>query len=190
MPVTCAEGPGKRMAVWVQGCSRHCKGCFAKDTWDSNGGEEISLDEIFQQMINVRDKIEGLTLLGGEPFEQPAETARLAEFAQQQGLGVITFTGFTYEELSADSSPYIKMLLQHTDLLIDGEFQIDNPEVQRPLVGSCNQRFHYLSGRYCPEQIMAYRNRFEFRVLPEGKLSVNGMGNLAELQKVLKELSL
>ncbi len=187
--MTRAEGPGMRMAVWTQGCSQHCKGCFAKDTWDSNGGTEISLTELFQQMMTVRCKIEGLTLLGGEPFEQSEEAAQLAKFAQQQGLGVITFTGLMYERLMMDDSLNVKLLLQHTDLLIDGEFQMDLPETQRPLVGSSNQRFHYLSDRYCPEQIMAYKNRFEFRVLPDGNLSINGMGNLTALKKLLKEFS-
>lgn len=179
-----------RMAVWTQGCSQHCKGCFAKDTWDSNGGTEVPLTELFEQMISVRYKIEGLTLLGGEPFEQSQEAAQLAKFAQQQGLGVITFTGLIYERLIAAGSPDVKMLLQHTDLLIDGAFQMDNPETQRPLVGSGNQRFHYLSGRYCPEQIMNYKNRFEFRVLRDGNLFINGMGDLAVLKNKLKELSL
>lgn len=179
-----------RMAVWTQGCSQHCKGCFAKDTWDSNGGTEVSLTELFQQMMTVRYQIEGLTLLGGEPFEQSGEAAQLAKFAQQQGLGVITFTGLIYEQLLVDGNPDVKLLLQNTDLLIDGEFQMDNPETQRPLVGSGNQRFHYLSERYCPEQIMAYKNRFEFRVLPDGNLSINGMGDLAALKNKLKELSL
>lgn len=178
-----------RMAVWTQGCSRHCKGCFAKDTWDSNGGTEVSLMELSQQVLNVCCKIEGLTILGGEPFEQSEEVARLAKFAQEQGLGVITFTGFIYERLLIDNSPGVKMLLQHTDLLIDGEFQKDNLETQRSLVGSSNQRFHYLSGRYCPEQILAYKNRFEFRVLSDGSLSVNGMGNLVALKNILKEFS-
>lgn len=179
-----------RMAVWTQGCSQHCKGCFAKDTWDSNGGTEVSLTELFQQMMTVRYQIEGLTLLGGEPFEQSGEAAQLAKFAQKQGLGVITFTGLIYERLIINGSSDVKMLLKNTDLLIDGEFQMDNPETQRPLVGSGNQRFHYLSERYCPEQIMDYKNRFEFRVLPDGNLSINGMGNLAALKNKLKELSL
>lgn len=178
-----------RMAVWTQGCSRHCKGCFAKDTWDSNGGTEVSLMELSQQVLNVCCKIEGLTILGGEPFEQSEEVAQLAKFAQQQGLGVITFTGLIYEQLMVDVNPYVKMLLQHTDLLIDGEFQKDNLETQRSLVGSSNQRFHYLSGRYCPEQILAYKNRFEFRVLSDGSLSVNGMGNLVALKNILKDFS-
>ena len=102
---------------------------------------------------------------------------------------MITFTGLMYERLMMDDSLNVKLLLQHTDLLIDGEFQMDLPETQRPLVGSSNQRFHYLSDRYCPEQIMAYKNRFEFRVLPDGNLSINGMGNLTALKKLLKEFS-
>ncbi|MGN0580943.1 MAG: 4Fe-4S single cluster domain-containing protein [Ruminococcus sp.] len=190
IPMTRAEGPGVRMAVWTQGCSQHCKGCFAKDTWDSNGGTEVSLMELSQQVLNVCCKIEGLTILGGEPFEQSEEVAQLAKFAQEQGLGVITFTGFIYERLLIDNSPGVKMLLQHTDLLIDGEFQMDHSETQRPLVGSSNQRFHYLSERYSPEQLMRYNNRFEFRVLPDGNLSINGMGDLAALKNLLKELSL
>lgn len=190
LDVTKAEGPYERMCIWVQGCSRRCEGCFARHTWDKNGGFEMSADEINARIDKVCGRIEGLTLLGGEPFEQAAELARIAAYARSKGLGVITFTGDIYEQLkdSADSGAH--ELLAQTDLLIDGAFSIEEKEFARPLVGSANQRFIFLSGRYSEQEITDYKNRFEIRVMPNGETVFNGMGDTNKLQGLLQKLGI
>ena len=69
---TQVEGPGKRFCIWVQGCKKHCPDCWAKDTWEFGVGSEYSVDDLFNQIKEVQD-IEGVTFLGGEPFEQAEE---------------------------------------------------------------------------------------------------------------------
>lgn len=64
---TQAEGPGLRLAVWVQGCRAACPGCYAAALWDERGGEEIAVEQLCRE-ITAADGIEGITLLGGEPF--------------------------------------------------------------------------------------------------------------------------
>ena len=68
---TQSEGPGKRFCVWVQGCSHHCKGCFAQDTWDFFSGNRILVEDMLQTIKKEVSDIEGITVLGGEPFDQP-----------------------------------------------------------------------------------------------------------------------
>lgn len=186
LDVTKAEGPHERLCIWAQGCSRHCEGCFAVDTWDKNGGYEVTADEIYRRIDKVADRIEGITLLGGEPFEQAQELSAVAEYAHSIGLGVITFTGGTYEELKESEDKGVQALLGSTDLLIDGEFELDKREFTRPLVGSSGQRFIFLTDRYSRQEIMSYRNRFEVRVLPSGGIQINGMGDTDKLMAVLK----
>lgn len=186
LDITKAEGPHERLCIWAQGCSRRCEGCFAKDTWDKNGGSEMSVEEIFRRIDKVRDRIEGITLLGGEPFEQADEVSKIAQYAKGLGLGVITFTGGTYEVLGESEDKGVRALLESTDLLIDGEFELEKREFTRPLVGSSGQRFIFLTDRYSEEEIMSYKNRFEVRVRPSGEIQVNGMGDTDKLMLLLQ----
>lgn len=186
LDITKAEGPHDRLCIWVQGCSRRCEGCFATETWDKNGGTEMSPGEIYRRIDKVRDRIEGITLLGGEPFEQAEEVSHIAEYARSLGLGVITFTGGTYEVLKESEEKGVQALLESTDLLIDGEFELDKREFTRPLVGSSGQRFIFLTDRYSEAQMMSYRNRFEVRVRPSGEILVNGMGDIDKLRQLLE----
>ena len=93
---TKVEGPNIRFCIWVQGCSRHCKGCYAKNTWNKNAGMLFSVDEIIKKIMAQKD-IEGVTFLGGEPFEQAEPLAYIAQKCKEKNLGVLTFTGGTYE---------------------------------------------------------------------------------------------
>lgn len=181
IPLTRAEGPFERFCIWVQGCSRHCKGCFAPHTWDKNGGYEISVQEIISQISQYKDRIEGLTFLGGEPFEQAASLAEIAGEVKKMGLGIICFTGSTLEELRQNESEDIQKLLSLVDILADGDYRQDLPEKERPLLGSENQRFIFMSERYSPEIMRNYKNRFEIHITKQGSVVVNGMGNDGEI---------
>ena len=66
---TKVEGPGNRYCIWVQGCSLHCRGCQATHTWSHSGGINLNTGDIIEDILNQKD-IEGVTFLGGEPFEQ------------------------------------------------------------------------------------------------------------------------
>lgn len=68
LPFTRAEGPGNRACVWVQGCPIRCPGCFNPGTWPTGGGEEVAVEDLADRILDVKD-IEGVTFLGGEPFE-------------------------------------------------------------------------------------------------------------------------
>jgi anaerobic ribonucleoside-triphosphate reductase activating protein len=128
----------------------------------------------------VRDEIEGVTLLGGEPFEQAEGLAAYARGARGLGLSVMTFSGYTLEELRthAASRPAVGELLEATDVLVDGRYDAKLAETERLWAGSTNQRFHYLTGRYtdCIEQPAADEplRSVEVRIGADGRLLANG----------------
>lgn len=150
VPVTEAEGPGRRFALWLQGCGIRCPGCCNPELQDPSGGREVEIAALVRALEAVRGEVEGLTLVGGEPFAQAAGAALLARAARGLGLSVVVFTGYLREELDGRGDPGTAALLAATDLLVDGPYDPALPERARRWVGSTNQRFHHLTGRYAP----------------------------------------
>ena len=177
---TKVEGPDTRFCIWTQGCSRHCKGCQAVHTWSHSGGELIEVNEIIED-IKSQKGIEGITFLGGEPFEQADALGIIAESVQKMGLGVLSFTGGYLEELRLN--PVNQKLLDNIDLLIDGPFEIDKVDYSRPWCGSSNQRYHFLTSRYDEEIFEKYKNKVEVNISKNGVVFMNGMGNFDEIMQ-------
>lgn len=153
---TNVEGPGVRFCIWTQGCSRHCRGCFARDTWDFDKGVDYNIKDLFA-LIKTQKEIEGVTFLGGEPFEQAKALSKLAKLIKDTGLSVVCFTGYTFEELQTKNDEYTQQLLSNIDLLIDGSFEQENFDLSRPWVGSKNQRYIFLSDFYSENDIKKYK---------------------------------
>lgn len=178
VPVTEAEGPGSRFAVWVQGCGFRCPGCCNPHMFDPAGGEPVAPDELLARLDAVRHQVEGVTLLGGEPFEQAAVLAPFARGVHERGLSVVAFTGHLLEELRIDRPAGARELLALVDLLVDGAYRADLPETARRWSGSANQRFHFLTGRYSPgvEQIAPGETErtVELRIGPDGRVERSG----------------
>lgn len=180
-----AEGIGTRFAIWMQGCSHNCRGCYASDMHSSRGGEEISISKIFGMIRNVSDSIEGVTFLGGEPLEQAQELASLVKMVKKTGLSVTVFTGYVYEYIEGFGTDDQKEVLKYTDLLIDGPYIEEKRDFSRPLVGSSNQRFIFLTDRYSQSDIDGIRNRIEVRVTKNGVARINGMGDFPLILEIL-----
>ena len=181
---TTVEGPGNRFCIWVQGCNKHCKGCYAVSSWDFNSGKNYTVESLFTLIKNEKDKIEGVTFLGGEPLEQAKELYNLAKLIKENlGLSIICFSGYTYEEIKEKNDNNINNLLKYTDILIDGGFEKDKFDLSRPWVGSSNQRYIFLSDRYNLNQILNYKNKIEIHIDKQGNLDINGMGNFDEINR-------
>jgi len=133
------DGPGLRFTVFVQGCIHHCPGCHNPETHAFDGGYEISVDELAEQMFSDPLTV-GLTLSGGDPMEQAADCARLAALARERGLSVWTYTGYTYEALVTQGDPDRLALLDQTDVLVDGPFIQSQKSYELLYRGSRNQR--------------------------------------------------
>lgn len=143
-PCVTVLGPGKRFAVWVQGCNRRCPGCTAPEAWDMEAGENISVDALAMEI--ALSGADGLTISGGEPFLQaPALAKMIDSIRRRRDMGVIVYTGFTLEELR--NKPEAQALLERTDLLIDGPY-IREQDDGLSLRGSRNQRVIPITGRY------------------------------------------
>lgn len=189
IPSTKVEGPGIRACLQVQGCPIHCPGCAVPFTWNDSGGITVEVEELAEKILHG-PKVEGITFLGGEPFAQAGELARLAAILKQEGLSVMTFTGYVLEELLNSNDPGILKLIELTDLLIDGPFKQELLDTSRPWVGSSNQRYHFLSERYreLEDQLPNIGNRLEVRLSPDGRVAVNGLAKKADLEALFKEL--
>jgi anaerobic ribonucleoside-triphosphate reductase activating protein len=176
--VTEAEGPGARFAVWVQGCSIRCPGCCNPHMFDPAGGRPVEAEGLLARLDGVAGRVEGVTLLGGEPFEQAAALAPFARGVRERGLSVAAFTGHLLDDLRAGRVPGAEALLAEIDLLVDGPYRPDLPETARRWAGSGNQRFHFLTDRYEPgvERIGpgTPERTVELRLGPDGRLERSG----------------
>ncbi|MCU0499893.1 MAG: radical SAM protein [Anaerolineae bacterium] len=174
---TYSEGPGWRAALWVQGCSINCPGCINQDFIPFINREWVTVEALAKRVTQQKD-IEGLTLLGGEPFAQAAALAELAAHVQEAGLSVMTFSGYTYEQLTNSANPSWHKLLAHTDLLAAGPFIQEQYTTQKPWVGSDNQTLHYLTPRYRHLETAHPRlnetNGVELRFTADGTIWLNG----------------
>lgn len=132
------DGPGIRLAIFFQGCLRHCEGCHNPESWPVNGGEKMDTEEI-KKLIKADPLLEGITLTGGEPFLQPLAALELARFAHSLKLNVWCYTGYIFEDMLTwqDSR---KELLGEIDVLVDGPFALDKRSLDLPWRGSANQR--------------------------------------------------
>lgn len=191
VPRTNAEGPGTRFALWTQGCTIRCDGCFNPHLWTNNGGIPTTPAALADQAINAN--VEGVTLLGGEPTEQAAALATFATLVQRAGLSVMTFTGHTYETLIdlATTDNAMNDLLDATDLLVDGPYVADKLDNTRPWVGSTNQRFRFLTDRYAHLEtaLTSLPDRIEVRVSITGTMAVNGWATVDQLDALLTPTS-
>jgi anaerobic ribonucleoside-triphosphate reductase activating protein len=175
IPITEAEGPGRRFALWFQGCPLRCPGCCNPEMLPFAGGTAMSHEEILSQVDDaVRQGIEGITLLGGEPIAHAEAAARLACETHARGLSVMVFSGYTLEEIQERPEPAVHELLACTDILVDGPYRADLPEAKRRWIGSSNQRIHFLTSRYSADDPCWRRpNTLEIR-LTDHELTVNG----------------
>ncbi len=135
------DGPGYRTAVFAQGCPHHCPGCHNPESHDPNGGTEWTLEAV-EAKFTGNPLLDGITLTGGEPFQQPAACAELARRAHEKGLNVWTFSGYLYEQLleMAENDPAVRLLLERTDVLVEGPFLLAERSLELLYKGSKNQR--------------------------------------------------
>ena len=144
-----ANGPGVRVSLFVSGCTHHCKDCFNPETWNFTYGEEYT-DKVLGEILEALepDYIQGITVLGGEPFEHVNQQGLLpllrkvkARFPEKN---IWCYTGYDFEKdilgRMAEQWEETKEMLSYIDVLVDGEFKeaLKSPSLQ--FKGSSNQR--------------------------------------------------
>ncbi len=133
---TSVDGPGLRTSIYMAGCNHHCPGCHNPASWNPQGGEERSLDELMQVIAYNEAPV---TLSGGDPLQQPDGTRDLiSRIKHELGYNVWCYTGYTWEEIVND--PKLFKVVQELDVLVDGPFKMAERDISLRFRGSRNQR--------------------------------------------------
>jgi len=168
-------GPGLRDAVWVQGCTVGCPGCANQAYLPHIRRVQMPVERLLAHFRGRRGRIDGLSVLGGEPTEQAGAVTALLEGVKKLGFSTVVFSGLTYEVLQKD--PCCRALLAHTDLLVDGPYveSLSDPELHWR--GSHNQRLLRLSERFTPADLEPPAANGEIILSPRGAL-LHGIGTV------------
>lgn len=157
-----ANGEGVRISLFTQGCRHFCKGCFNKDiAWDFNGGKEFTeneLNEIMMVFKLYKNGYDGLSLLGGDPFQNLGISNLLVDTFRKEFKDTKTiwiYSGDTFEEIINDKNKF--NLLKKCDVLVDGEFkqELYNPNLK--FKGSSNQRIISIRESINQNKIILYK---------------------------------
>ena len=174
-----AEGPGRRYALWVQGCPLRCPGCCNPHMLEDREAKVESVESVIESILSQRSQIEGVTFIGGEPFWQAEALTQVARAVRQAGLSVMVFTGLTRRFIERQEREDWRAFLNEIDLLIDGPYIKSKHVDDRRWIGSSNQGVHLLSERYAhlSEELGqgwdGGANTIELR-LTGGELTING----------------
>ncbi|BAZ41546.1 putative anaerobic ribonucleoside-triphosphate reductase activating protein [Calothrix sp. NIES-4101] len=175
------NGPGSRAVVWVQGCMRECPGCFNEESWSFEINQLISIDNLAENIL-ADSRNQGVTFSGGEPFWQAPALAQLARQVKAAGLTVMSFSGFTLEQLQSDYAPAgAKDLLAELDILIDGAY-VESLAINTPdsPVSSSNQRVHIFNPAL-QDQINWASDQIEVHIFKDGSRLITGYRGGLEL---------
>ncbi len=138
--MSCTNGEGWRAVLFVGGCPHRCNGCQNPQTWDYNYGEKVdNLDEYLKEITNAKDFIQGITLSGGEPFQERNVDllVKLCKDVKKLNMDVWCYTGYTLEEIKNNKK--FLPLLNQIDVLVDGEFIQELADPNLRFIGSSNQ---------------------------------------------------
>jgi len=135
------DGPGRRSVIQTAGCSIRCVGCHVPQTHEERNGKLVSISSIVEEIVANRDEHDGMTILGGEPFDQAASVAELVSRLKRYGFHITIYSGYTIEGLIGRKNPNIDYIITHIDLLIDGPFIPQLGGGAGEYRGSRNQRF-------------------------------------------------
>ena len=143
-----ANGTGVRTTLFVSGCRNHCKGCFQPDTWNFCNGKPFTeeIEELILDSLKP-DYIAGITLLGGDPFEEENQEGLLPLLRKIKQLypekNIWAFTGYLYNDLLAGGKKHSSNtdeMLSYIDILVDGPFVMELKSLWLKFRGSANQR--------------------------------------------------
>lgn len=163
-------GPGIRYVIWTQGCSIKCKGCWNKETWSFKENNLKSTSELYNDILKVK-KLEGITILGGEAFDQYDELLNLVKKIRRTELSIILYTGYSIKELKNSNKTDIFNLI---DVLITGRYEEDKRNINSGgLVGSYNQEIFFYSKKYSKNDLVEL-NESEVSIDENGKISIYG----------------
>lgn len=136
-------GPGKRIGLWLSGCSRKCAGCSNPELWKQNKEQYISVEHLSTLIHRLAQDhpVHGITITGGEPMDQAKEVSLLMPLLHDVTEDVLMYSGYTLEELQKRKDPCTETVLRLLAVLIDGDYQ-EKLNDGSSLRGSSNQQIH------------------------------------------------
>ncbi|MBQ2075371.1 MAG: anaerobic ribonucleoside-triphosphate reductase activating protein [Muribaculaceae bacterium] len=133
---TSVDGPGLRTSIYLAGCSHHCPGCHNPESWNMNGGEERTLDELMDIIAYNEAPV---TFSGGDPLAQAQPLALLINRIKQElGYNVWCYTGYTWQQVT--QQPQLMAVVRQLDVLVDSPFLLAERDTKLRFRGSRNQR--------------------------------------------------
>ena len=162
-----ANGPGVRVSLFVSGCNHHCKGCFNREAWDFSYGQPFTQETIDQILALLKpDYIQGLTLLGGEPFdprnqEAVLELLRAVKKAYPE-KNIWAFTGYLFDKDILPGKlgdPEItREYVSYLDVLVDGPFVEEKKNLSLRFRGSENQRLIHVPASLAAGRVVLWED--------------------------------
>lgn len=208
-PVT-ALGPGVRAGIWMQGCTIGCAGCVSRDTWDPAAGTAVEVTAVLDWLAAIDGPVQGVTISGGEPFQQPDALAELLagidhwrrdrgddtddtddteEAEEAEGADVLVYSGYPWSRLRR--TPRLRALLGHCDAVIAGPY-VRRRNTGTPLRGSDNQRIVALTPlglrRYGPSAASHTEARMQVEV-SAGKIYCIGIPKAGDMDRLVDHLA-
>lgn len=185
-------GPGKRVGLWLQGCTLNCPGCMSQHLFAQRPENTTSVATLLEELRPGLQSCEGITISGGEPFEQPQALCALLEclHAGFPNVDVMVYSGFTIEEIWQNEAR--RAALCGIDVLIDGRFEVkaSNRKIWR---GSDNQRLLLLSERaqkyaaFCEAEALGKR-ALQIEKIASGELRLYGIPERGVLRKMEEKM--
>lgn len=149
-PLTEVHGPGKRFAIWFQGCPILCPGCVNQDMLGESGGRNMrgtQLTSLIDRQVKGVTPISGITFMGGEPMTQASAVLGILQWCRENtNLNSILFSGYSIEALRKSNNASVNEVLNLLDVLIDGPY-LEGKRSMRDIRGSSNQRIHHLNDK-------------------------------------------
>lgn len=156
-------GPGKRLVIWTQGCTKACLNCASPEFQPYDSKKEIAVEALLNSIRYVVETggkaPDGVTISGGEPFEQTGELLKLIQGLSKITSDILVYTGYTWEELQRKLSvEEINIVKENIAVLIDGRYKDELNDSKSSLRGSTNQKIHYFD-EMVKERYEEYLNR-------------------------------
>jgi anaerobic ribonucleoside-triphosphate reductase activating protein len=169
-PFSQSNGPGWRAVIWLQGCTLACPGCFNPETHLSSSGTWLEIDDVIKQVSHPG--IEGISISGGEPLQQPGSLLTFLEKLKQvTTLTVVLFTGYTWQKVQ--HMPQAKKLLSLVDILLAGRYDLSR-RIASSLLGSSNKTIHFLTSKYTPSDLQGVPES-EVIIKENGEIILSGI---------------
>jgi anaerobic ribonucleoside-triphosphate reductase activating protein len=181
-PRTSIYGPGTRYAIWVQGCKLQCKGCWNKSMWPLTTKKMFADSQLYESI--TRERVEGITLLGGEPLHQSRQLLPLCKKLKKNGYTIMLYTGYEEYEIKEDTA---RELLELSDIVVMGRYVEELRNTSLRWRGSSNQKIVFHNQKYEEDYLRGgERQEVEVHFDADGTITIIGYPDEAFYNEVLE----